>query len=165
MIERLVIPEERIELLRKDEKWRKELKKFVDINVKIGDEIELEGDDSIQLLRVKEIFKAFGRGFDFAASLFLLDEDYFLETIDVKNFSGKSKDRQITLKGRVIGKEGITKKMIEKYVDVKVAIYGKTISIIGKWNDMKIAREAIEMLLCGCKHNTVYRFLREQKVV
>ena len=165
MIEHIAIPEERIKILRNDRKLENELKKLLNIKLKIDDDISIEGEDSIQLLRTKEVIKAFGRGFDTDSSLNLLDEDYFLETIEVKAFAGKSRDRQITLKGRVIGKDGKTKKMIEKYAEVEISIYGKTISIIGKWDNIRIAREAIEMLLSGCKHNTVYRFLKEQKVI
>lgn len=164
MIEHIAIPEERIKILRKDRKLENELKNLVNIKLNIDDEVSLEGDDPIQLLRAKEVVKAFGRGFDVNSALNVLDEDYFLETIDVNVFAGKSKDRQITLKGRVIGRGGKSKDMIEKYTDVKIAIYGKTISIIGKWNNVKVAREAIEMLLSGSKHSSVYRFLKEQKV-
>jgi len=164
MIEHVAIPEERINALKRDRRWEDELKKFVSVSVRIGNGIELEGDDPIQLLRAKEVMKSFGRGFDFNIALVLLDENYFLETIDVKSFAGNSKDRQVTLKGRVIGKGGDAKEIIERYCCVEIAIYGKTISIIGKWEDVGAAREAIEMLLSGSKHTSVYRFLKERKV-
>ncbi len=165
MIEHIAIPEERIKVLKKDRKLENELKNLVDMKLRINDDISIEGNDPIQLLRVKEVVRAFGRGFDADPALNLLDEDYFLETIEMKAFAGKSRDRQIVLKGRVIGKEGKAKEIIEKYTDVKIAIYGKTISVIGKWDNVKIARDAIEMLLFGSKHTTVYRFLKEQKAV
>lgn len=164
MIEFVLIPEERMKKLRKDEKWKKELKRFSDVKIELNGEIMIEGDNPIQVLRIKEIIKAFGRGFEFKNALNLIDEENFLETIDVREFTGKSKKRQVVLKGRVIGTKGKTKSMIEEYTNTKIAVYGKTISIIGKWNDVKLARNAIEMLLSGTAHNTVYRFLETHKV-
>jgi len=93
-----------------------------------------------------------------------LDEEYYLEIIDIKDFSGKSKNRMKVLKGRVIGSEGKAKKMIERYTDTKISIYGKTISIIGKWDKIIIAKKAVEMLLSGSLHSSVYKFLEKQKV-
>jgi ribosomal RNA assembly protein len=113
---------------------------------------------------VKEVIKAFGRGFDFETSLNLLDEDYFLDILDVKPFTGKSRNRQIILKGRVIGSKGKTKSIIEKYSDAKIVIYGKSVSIVGKAKNVRLAREAIEMLLNGADHSSVYRFLEKERV-
>jgi ribosomal RNA assembly protein len=114
-------------------------------------------------LRLKEVFRAFGRGFDIEDALNLLDEKYFFDSIEVKDYAGKSAKRQIVLKGRVIGKKGKMRKRIEELTNVKIAVYGKTVSIIGKWEDLQIAKRAIEMLLSGASHGSVYRFLEERK--
>lgn len=164
MIEYVTIPEERIKILKKNTDWENEIKRFLDIDIKVDDVIVLEGD-VLPVLRAKEIFKAFGRGFKFSDCLDLLDEDYVLDVLNITEFVGKSKERQTTIKGRVIGSEGRMKKMIEKAADVKIVVYGKTVSIIGKPENVKIAEEAIKMLLSGSKHNKVYRFLNEHKVI
>jgi ribosomal RNA assembly protein len=164
MIEHILIPEERMRKLRKDEKWRTELKKFSEAKIELNEGITIESDDSIQVLRLKEVIKAYGRGFAFKDSLDLLDEEFVLETMDVREFTGKSKKRQIVLKGRVIGTQGKTKGMVEMYTETKIAVYGKTVSIIGRWKDVRMAKEAISMLLSGSMHNTVYRFLETSKV-
>lgn len=164
MIDHVAIPEERLKILKKDDKWKEELKKFLDVEIGLNEEIVITGEDPFQVMRVKEMIKAFGRGFDFDATLDLLDEEYSLETVEIREFAGKSKKRQTVLKGRVIGTEGKTKKMIEKRTNVKIAVYGKTVSIIGKWNNVRVAREAIEMILFGSMHNTVYRFLETHVV-
>jgi len=163
MIDFVVIPEERMKTLKRDKTWKEQLKNFSDVKIKLNDEVSIESKNLFQVLRVKEVIKAFGRGFDFDTALSLLDEDYFLDPIEIKDFSGKSRKRQLVLKGRVIGTKGKMKKIIEKYCDVKIAIYGKTISIIGKWDRVTLAKKAIEMLLHGAMHITVYRFLEKQK--
>lgn len=159
MIEFVAIPEERIKILKRNEVWRKKLKKLSDAKIFLNEDVQIEGGDPIHVTRVKEVFKAFGRGFDFETALNLLDEEYFLEMIEVKDFAGKSKVRQTVLKARVIGTGGKMKKQIEKFTETKIAIYGKTISIIGKWSNVQNAKEAIGMLLSGRSHSTVYRFL------
>jgi ribosomal RNA assembly protein len=163
MIDYIAIPEERLEILRKATKWREQFEKFSDVKIDVNDEIKIEGDDAITLLRVKDVFRAFGRGFEFNDALNLLDEEYTIEVVDVKGFAGKSRERQIELKGRVIGTAGRTKKMIEKYSGAKIAIYGKTISVVGKWEEVQIAKEAIGMFLNGAMHTTVYRFLESKR--
>jgi len=157
------IPEERIKILRRNKKFLEELERLADCKIRINEEVEIECEDALKALRVKDVIKAFGRGFEFEDCLKLLDEEYCLEIINVKDFSGKSRNRMKELKGRVIGSEGKAKKMIEKYTNTKISIYGKTISIIGKWNEVFNAKKAIEMLLSGSMHSSVYRFLEKQR--
>ncbi|MEM5866504.1 MAG: KH domain-containing protein [Candidatus Aenigmatarchaeota archaeon] len=154
------IPEERLKIFEK-RGYLKKLEELVNCKIKVDEEISIECEDPLLLLRVKEVVKAFGRGFSFDDALNLLDEEYFLETVNIKDFSGKSKSRFFQIKGRVIGSEGKAKKLIEKYTNVKIAIYGKTVSIIGKWDDVQRAKQAVESLLMGRKHGTVFRNLTE----
>jgi ribosomal RNA assembly protein len=44
-----------------------------------------------------------------------------------------------------------------------VSIYGKTVSIIGDMEHLQIAKEAVEMILDGARHKTVYSFLERKK--
>jgi len=163
MIDYVRITEERMKILRGNKKVLEKLEKFADCKIRINEEVEIETDNPIDILRIKQVIQAFGRGFDFETALNLLDEEYLFETIEVKDYSGKSRDRQMVLKGRVIGTGGKTKTLIEKYAETKIAIYGKTICIIGKWDRVELARKAIDMLLSGSLHNTVYRFLEKHK--
>lgn len=161
MIDFIRIVEERQKILKRREGWIKKLEEFTKTKIELNKEIRIECDDPLTLLRVKEVIKAFGRGFDFNSALLLLDESYFLDSIDIKLY-GKTRNRQRELKGRVIGKEGKVKRMIEKKTETKIAVYGKTVSIIGKWKNLKVARKAVELILNGAMHSTVYRFLEKQ---
>jgi ribosomal RNA assembly protein len=163
MFESLSLPEERIRILRKDKKIIERIEKLTNGKIKVeGNEVSFECEDPLLGLRLKEVFRAFGRGFDIEDALNLLDEKYFFDSIEVKDYA-KSAKRQIVLKGRVIGKKGKMRKRIEELTNVKIAVYGKTVSIIGKWEDLQIAKRAIEMLLSGASHGSVYRFLEERK--
>jgi len=158
MIDYLSVPEERMKLLKNDTKWEDKLRQLSDIKVKLSEDIEFEGEDPLAVMRIKLVFQAFGRGFDFDDALNLLDEEFSLEIIDLSAYS-KSRDRLMTLKGRIIGTEGRSKNIIEKKTETKIAIYGKTVAIIGRFQDVAKAREAIELILSGKKHGTVFRFL------
>ena len=163
MIDFVTIPKERMKFLKND-KLLPGLKKLTNAKIKFADEIEIDCDDPLILLRVKEIIRAAGRGFSLKDAMNLLDESFVLETITLTDFAGKSKKRQLTLKGRVIGRQGTMKEFVEKHGEVKVSIYGKTISIVGLWDRVPNAREAIVRLLNGAKHTSVYRFLEEREL-
>jgi len=160
MIDLVRIPEERLKALKRG-KFKDQLEKFTETKIEFNDDISIECDDPLKILRIKMVLQAFGRGFDFDTAMNLLDEDYILEIIEMKDYAGKSRNRMIELKGRVIGTKGKSKKMIEESTETKISIYGKTICIIGKWDRVTGARKSVEMLLSGSLHNTVYRFLEK----
>ena len=158
------IPEERMRLLRADPRIINKIQELTHAKIKLQDDISIDCKDPIIRHRLKEVFHAFGRGFDSDTALNLLDEDYILEVIEIPEYAGKSPNRQKILRARVIGREGKSKKKIEKDCDVKISVYGKTVSIIGKWDKINLARESVEKLLSGSKHSSVYRFLKERKL-
>jgi len=153
-----MIPRERIKLLRNK---KGELEKILPVKIRTNEEVTLESEDPSTLMSVKKVIEAFGRGFNLDTAMNLLDENYSLDIIKVNEFT-HSRKRQISLKGRVIGFRGSSKRFIEKMCNIKITVYGKTICIIGRRDRIKLAREAIEMLLNGKKHNTVYRFLENE---
>jgi len=155
----ILIPEARTKILSSNKTWVKMLEEKSKTKVSIDKEILVEGEDVDAVMRAAAVIKAFGRGFDFRTTMLLLEEGWTFETIDIRVFAGKSKSRCTSLKARVIGTGGTVKNKIQKYTNTKISIFGRTISIIGKWEDVEKARNAIEMLLSGSKHNTVYKFL------
>jgi ribosomal RNA assembly protein len=165
MKDSVVLTEERSKMLRNKKEWVEKIERLSNCKISLEDqEVTIEGNDPLTVLRVKEVFRALNRGFDLNTALYLLDESYFLDIIDVKDY-GKSRERQIQLKGRVIGKGGSIKKMIEEKTGTKICVHGKTISIIGKWENLQIAKKAIEMLLEGKMHSSVQKFLEKNFVV
>jgi len=163
MIDFVRIPEVKMKILKREKKFRDNLENFTESKIRFNDEVEIECEDPLKLLRIKMVIQSFGRGFDFETAMNMLDEEYYLETVEIVEYSGKSRNRMLTLKGRVIGTNGKTKKLIENFTETKLAIYGKTICIIGRWDRVVIAKKSIEMLLSGRLHTTVYRFLEKQR--
>jgi len=164
MKEIIVLNEDRAKILRNKKDWIEKIEKLCNCKISLEDqEVTIEGEDSLMLMRVKEVLKALNRGFDLDSALYLLDENYFLDIINVKDY-GEKRERQIQLKGRVIGRNGTVKRMIEEKTNTKICIYGKTISIIGKWENLQIAKKAIEMILEGKMHSSVQKFLEQNFV-
>ncbi len=83
--------------------------------------------------------------------------------IDLRDIVGRSQSDIKRLKGRIIGKEGKTRRIIEELTDASVSVHGHTISIIGDMDQAEVAREAIQMLIKGSQHRTVYGFLHKKR--
>ena len=110
----------------------------------------------------EEIIKAIGRGFNPEIALLLLNEDICFELIDLKNIIGKSKAKLSRIKSRLIGTQGKCRKLIEKICKVHICIYGRTVGVIGKIENVHIARAAIRDILKGAPHGPVYRTIEER---
>jgi ribosomal RNA assembly protein len=120
-----------------------------------------EGGDPIKTLRVIEVVTAIGRGFSPEnASKLLDDESLLLDVISLAHLSAKTLNR---VKGRVIGRDGKTRQTIETLTGVLISVHGKTISLIGDQQRLRTAREAIEMLIRGAPHSSVYHFLERKR--
>ena len=122
-----------------------------------------DSDDPTTVLRARDVVQAIGRGFSPARALELVDDEIVLDIIDLRQTFGRNERDIARLKGRVIGREGKIRKLIEEMTDAKVSVYGHTISMLGEYETVTAAREAIEMLLKGKQHSTVYRLLRKIK--
>jgi ribosomal RNA assembly protein len=121
-------------------------------------------EDPTVLFRAKEVVTAIGRGFAPNHAFRLLDDDEVVfEVIDLREIVGRSQADLKRLKGRVIGKEGKTRRIIEELSEANISVYGHTISIIGYPAQAAIAREAVTMLIRGSLHGTVYRFLHKKR--
>ena len=114
------------------------------------------------MFNVKEIIRAISRGFNPDVANLLLKQDFMFEIVSLADHV-KTKNHLVRIKGRVIGKEGKSRKTIEELTETYICIYGKTIGIIGRSENVGSARRAIESLLSGSLHSSVYRFLEKKR--
>ena len=122
--------------------------------------------DPLMPLKVLDVVKAIGRGFSPDRAMRLFDEGAELFIFDIHDYVGKKPTHIRRLKSRIIGKEGKTKRVIEEITGSSLSVYGHTISVIADALSMDVARRAVDMLLSGSKHATVYRFVeREMKKI
>jgi ribosomal RNA assembly protein len=116
-------------------------------------------NDALKGLQVINAARAIGRGFNPEKAYQLLEMDYYLEGIDIKDYVGKSKKRHGTVRGRLIGKEGKTRHIIEDMTGCDLAIQGHTASIISDLEGLEAAKIAVSMVLGGSEHGSVYKYL------
>ncbi|MBS3133176.1 RNA-processing protein [Candidatus Woesearchaeota archaeon] len=138
-----------------------ETKVRISIDSKEGD-VFLYGDDALNIYTVREIISAIGRGFNPETAIQLLKPDYSLEQISLADYA-KNKNHLIRVKGRVIGSSGKAREIMEELTDCKISVFGKTICIIGRVESVDVCRRAVEKLLKGSQHSTIYRMLERQR--
>lgn len=132
------------------------------INSKTGD-VNLEGEDSLDLVTGQNIVKAIGRGFNPEFALDLLNENIAFEVIDMTEYTGDSAKSLVRVRARAIGTGGKARTYIEKLTDTKIVIFGKTVGIIGNYENVGLARKAFDGLLLGQRHATVYSWLEKHR--
>ena len=163
----LKIPKERIAvLIGKKGVIKREIeastKTKLNIDSKEGD-VLIYGEDAMGIFTAREVIEAIARGLNPEFARLLLKTDYVLVIVDIKDFAGKNNETALRLKGRVIGKDGKSRKTIEFFTETKICVYGKTIGIIGKPEGVESARRAVESLLKGAPHGNVYKVLENKK--
>ena len=125
-------------------------------------EIIISTDKSFYEIHVaKNILTAISRGFSPQVAYQLLEDNYVLEIVDLDDFVRNSKERHEQIRGRVIGKEGKIKHMIENKLNCQISVFGKTVAIIGMQSTIFDAREIVEKILSGVKHTTVFKLLKK----
>jgi ribosomal RNA assembly protein len=159
------IPSARIEaIIGKGGKTKKEIEKRGNVTLEIDAEsnVQITSEDPVAEWRAVDIVKAIGRGFEPETAMKLFREEYAFKLIDLKIVFAKEKQRE-RYKARVIGTKGKAKKIIEELSGAQICVYGNTIGIIGKIDEVDIASEAVRMLLTGAPHGVAYFVLQKEK--
>lgn len=161
------IPEERVGvLIGKDGETRSTIERMLSVNLTINDGggVLIEANNVDSLIKAENIVRAIGRGFSPQRAMRLAEEDIILEIINLRDFVGKSINALTRIRGRIIGRGGKAREMIEELTDTIISVYGHTVSIIGRLEDVELAKEAVMKLIKGAEHTTVYRFLNRKRL-
>jgi ribosomal RNA assembly protein len=165
------IPKERVGILVGSEG---KTKKYIEDKLQVTLDIDKEGSvkiilsenctDPSLLLRAKDTVTAIGRGFPPETAFRLIrNEDDIYDMIDLRLIFGRSDSDMKRIKGRIIGTEGKTRKLIEELTEADVVVYGHTIGIIGSFTEADAARNALQMIIDGCEHHTMYNYLQKKR--
>ncbi len=163
------IPRERIgAVIGKNGQTKKDLEHSNKVKLKVDSqsgEVGVKGNtqNPIGFYNSLNIIKAIARGFSAEHAFLLNQENYSLEIIDIKEELNATEKELEQKKGRIIGTAGKTRSEIEAKTDCFIAVYGKTVSIIGETEHMDDAKKAIEMLLSGASHSRVYGYLNNTR--
>ena len=168
----LKVPKERVGVLIGPEgRIKKSIEEKLSVQLQIDSEsgditvmTTEKSDDPSVLFKAKDVVTAIGRGVSPEHAFRLIrDEEAILDVLDLRTIFGRAESDIQRVKGRIIGMNGKTRRIIEELTDTNVAVYGHTVSIIGNVEQAQIAREAIQMLIQGSQHSTVYRFLHRKR--
>jgi ribosomal RNA assembly protein len=160
MNEFVKIPQERIPaLIGKEGSVKKELEKRSSTKITVREDVEIEGE-AFDVMLAANVIKAIARGFSPESALLLLDEEYALNIITLSGETDRTVKR---LMGRVIGREGKTRKKIEEACRARISVSGKTVSIIAPVSLLDAATRCVETLLKGKTHGYAYHVMDDVK--
>ena len=163
------IPQDRVgSLIGVKGETRKMIQKIAGVKMKIDSEGEVtifddKAEDPLMGLKLVEVVKAIGRGFTPEKAMRLFQDDEYLEIMDIKEFLGGKNAQVARVRARLIGTGGKTRSIIEDLTGVSMVIYGNTVALIGDSVTLPVAKHAVELLLRGSEHSTVYKYLEGQR--
>jgi ribosomal RNA assembly protein len=114
---------------------------------------------ALELIKAQNIVRAIGYGFSPERAFRLLEDDQVLEVVDVRQYVGDKPNHVKRVLGRIIGEEGKARRILEEYTGTYISIYDHYVAIIGDYETANIAKKAIEMLIQGRMHATVYKYI------
>ena len=159
MIDVVRIPEARkAVLIGKNGSTKKKIEKSTGVSIEVDEGVVIEGE-ALGVFTASKMVKAIGRGFTPQEATALLTEDFDLYIMPV---SGTKKRRETKI-ARLIGRQGSAKDQLEEYTGAKIAVQGKTVAVIGTYTEISNAVRAIEDLLAGSRHASVYKHAIKRK--
>jgi ribosomal RNA assembly protein len=163
----VTVPDDRIGvLIGEGGETMREIEERAEVRLDVDSEtgsvrIESVGDP-IRGLAGPDVVEAIGRGFAPAAAMRLLEDDMQLfDVVDIEAATRNKNDLR-RQKGRLIGEDGRTRELMEELSGADVVIYGTTLGMIGKPEQVDAVRSAAEMILDGAPHGAVYSFLERR---
>jgi ribosomal RNA assembly protein len=110
------------------------------------------------------VVTAVGRGFSPDQAFRLIrNEDAAFDFIDLRTIFGRSDSDIRRVKSRIIGMNGKTRRTIEELTEADVVVYGHTVGFIGTFEQVDAARYAVQMIIQGSEHHSVYNFLQKKR--
>lgn len=165
------IPEERLGvLIGPGGETKRSLEQSTGTKVEIDPEegeIRLSSPDDADpdgIMKARDIVIAIGRGFAPVRAFRLLKDETYFGLIDIKTVTGKrGKAAMWRIRSRLIGENGRARERLEELSGCYASVYGNTVALIGKERELEHATRAVELLLRGSEHSTVFHMLARQR--
>ena len=164
------IPSDRIGALLgkggKTKKWLEEtfkIRLIVDSNTGEATIESLTDTLETDTLKAVEVVNAIARGFSQGRAARLKLDDTILSIMDLRSYQGKSSNSLTRVRGRIIGESGRARRVIEELTRAEVSVYGHTIAIIGRIDEVKLAEDALDILASGGPHRVAYQVLQKRR--
>ena len=136
----------------------------VKVKVKIAfgkGRISVRGNELNEYL-IEQVIRAVDFGFHVDDALVLLNDEFVLEFIEVKEHTHRKNLKDV--RARLIGTGGKARKTIENLTDSDIVIHGNTVAVIVNSNHLDAVVQGIESLIQGAKHGNVFGYLERQNI-
>lgn len=159
MIKRIRVPEDRLAvIIGHGGRTKLDIEKKTRTKIVIEDEVEVQGEP-LDVMTATNILTAISRGFSPKNACGLLDEENTISIIDLP----KDENRLRRIRSRLIGTKGKCRRNLELLTGTKISIYGRTAAIIGSYENIELAEDAITRLIKGFSHSNVYAYLEHRR--
>lgn len=155
-MEEILVPADRIGVLNKSA--IEAIEKASQTKIERRDNLVTVLGEGVEAYNAALVVKAIGRGFAPVRAMKIF-QGMQLEVIKLEGNEGNIR----RIKSRIIGRGGKARKILERLSDCMISVYGNTVSIIGMPEKIIGGKKAMEMLIEGASHNTVYIFLEKEK--
>ena len=109
----------------------------------------------------EQAIQAIAFGFPFQVAS-LIGTDIIFKEISLKDLTTR-KSRLRTIKSRILGREGRARKILERLSSCRLLIKNNEIGIIGEPEEVALLSHALEKLVRGSSHGSVYSFMERER--
>jgi len=144
---------------------KRELEKKFNAKINVNSangEVNIVCEDSVSIFILSNIIAAINYGHSPEHAVKLEDENYVLDVIDLKHMV-KDHERLKSVAGRIIGKDGSTRRAIEEITKCNISVKDSFVSSVGPYENIQLIHEALEMLIKGASHKSFYSYLERNK--
>lgn len=145
------------------ERFEEEFSCSIEVDSKTG-EINVTSENALDTFVLGHVIEAINYGHNPEHTFSLKDEHFVFDIIDVKPMVRDSK-RLLSVMGRIIGKNGSTRRAIEEITKCWVAVDENFVSVIGPFENVQLVHEALDMLISGASHKSIYSYLERNRPV
>lgn len=169
LYQRVRVPPHRYTPLRKDwESIMRPLVEHMQLQVRFNPKarcVELKTSEHTSdvgyLQKGADFVQAYMMGFDVQDAVALLRlEDLFVDTFEVRDVKMLHGDHLARAIGRIAGQGGKTKYAIENATRTRIVLADQKIHILGSFQNIKVARDAVCKLILGSPPGKVYNSMR-----